>query len=60
MGILSYSDQVFDLLNGFQTIEDVAKLGVPQLAPTSRTNTALALRTARDMLLKDLPQFDAS
>src|SRR5207249_237347 len=51
VGMLSYSDDVSDLLDGFQTIDTVAKLGVPKLTTTGkRTDTALGLRWAASMI----------
>jgi hypothetical protein len=53
--ILSYSDDVFDLLPGTKTIDQVIQMGTPPLKPTNQTNTAKALEMVRTLLEQELP-----
>lgn len=55
LAMAAYSDSVFDMLNGVETIAQVAPRGFPRLSPTNSTNTYAAFAWARDLLLRELP-----
>ncbi|MGE5458821.1 MAG: hypothetical protein ACM3NJ_00065 [Methanobacterium sp.] len=55
IAMLAYSDHVYDLLGGIKSIEEVAKLGVPELSPQRSTVTAKAFLEAEKILLEELP-----
>jgi hypothetical protein len=50
IAMLAYSDHVYDLLGGIKSIEDVARLGVPELSPQRLTATANAFIEAEKLL----------
>lgn len=50
IAMAAYSDTVFDLLGGVETIDRVATRGTPTLSPTNSTNTYAAFEWARDLL----------
>lgn len=58
IAMLAYSDHVYDLLGGIKSIEEVAKLGVPELSPQRLTETAKAFIEAEKILLEELPNLD--
>ncbi len=55
LGILAYSDDTWDLLDGFKPVNEVAKTGVPILNPRTSTETAKAFQLAERMLRAELP-----
>ena len=59
IAMLAYSDHVYDLLGGIKSIEQVAKLGVPDLSPQRLTDTAKAFEEAEKILAKELPGLQA-
>jgi hypothetical protein len=57
IAMLAYSDHVWDLLNGVQTIDQVVKLGVPDLQPKHYTETAKVFLEAEKLLQRELPRM---
>lgn len=57
IAMLVYSDHVYDALDGIKTIDQVAKLGVPELSPMRTTDTAKAFAQAEKLLLAELPHL---
>lgn len=58
MAIIAYSDNVYDLLGGVKSIEEVAKTGLlPELSPLKYTDTAKAFEYAEQLLLAELPNM---
>src|ERR1044071_7147673 len=57
ISILAYSNETVDILPGIKTIDEIAKLGNPNLQPTNTTDTAKAFAFARDLLLRELPSM---
>lgn len=56
ISILAYSDEVYDLLDGVKSIDQVAAAGsLPQLTPMKFTDTAKAFEQAEKILLRELP-----
>jgi hypothetical protein len=55
LAIYAYSDHVYDLLDGVKTVDQVASLGIPQLAPMRTTETALAFAQVEKLLQQELP-----
>lgn len=60
IAMFAYSDTVYDLLEGSQTVEQVAHRGVPDLSPMRTTETAKAFAEAENLLLRELPDLYAS
>jgi hypothetical protein len=54
LGLLAYSDHVYDLLDGVRTIADVAPRGLPQLTPLRTTDTERAFVEVQRMLEREL------
>jgi hypothetical protein len=54
LGLLAYSDHVYDLLDGVQTITDVAPRGLPQLTPLRTTDPARAFVQVERLLEREL------
>jgi hypothetical protein len=55
IGMLAYSDTVYDLLDGIRTIEYVANRGAPALEVRRKSEAALAFAEVERMLLAELP-----
>lgn len=55
IAIYAYSDDVYDILGGIKSIEQVARLGVPQLSTLRTTDTARAFAQAEQVLKAQLP-----
>lgn len=60
LGLLAYSDHVYDLLDGVRTISDVAPRGLPQLTPLRTTDTERAFVEVEHMLERELAAYPAS
>lgn len=61
ISILAYSDEVYDLLDGVRSIDQVASRGaLPQLTPMKFTDTAKAFAQAEKILLQELPHMTDS
>ena len=54
LALYAYSDDVYDIYGGVKRIDEVANLGIPELAPQNRTNMTAASQFARDLLYKQL------
>jgi hypothetical protein len=57
VAMYAYSDQVYDLLGGVLTIDQVANLGVPELSTMRSTATDLAFLQVEQLLKNELPQL---
>jgi hypothetical protein len=57
IAMFAYSDTVEDLLGGIQTVDQVARIGLPTLKANSQTNTEEAFLAAEDLLRKEIPQM---
>jgi hypothetical protein len=56
LGLLAYSDHVYDLLDGVQTITDVAPRGLPPLTPLRTTDTERAFVSVERILERELAE----
>jgi hypothetical protein len=54
LALLAYSDHVYDLLDGVQTITDVAPRGLPELKALRTTDTARAFQQVERILEREL------
>lgn len=54
IAMAAYSDTVYDLLGGIESIDRVASRGTPRLSPTNSTNTYAAFAWARDLLQREM------
>jgi len=54
IGMLAYSQHVYDLLDGIQPVDRIAQLGVPELKPLRTTDTATAFVQAEKLLKAEL------
>lgn len=59
IAMYAYSDQVYDLLDGVKSVDQVARMGVPDLEPLRSTETAQAFAVAEKLLQQELPQLNA-
>lgn len=57
VAMFAYSSQVIDLLGGIKTIDELAKMGVPQLTTLDTTDTAGAFVAAENLLKAELPNM---
>lgn len=57
IAMLEYSDQVFDLLGGIKPVNEVAKMGSPELTPHRTTETAKAFKQAEKLLQAEIPNM---
>ncbi|WP_166244966.1 vWA domain-containing protein [Paenibacillus turpanensis] len=57
IAMYAYSDQVYDLLGGIRSVDEVARRGIPELIPQQHTSAALAFETAERLLEKELPEL---
>ena len=57
IAMFAYSSQVIDLLGGIKTIDELAKMGVPQLTTLDMTDTAGAFAAAESLLQAELPHM---
>jgi hypothetical protein len=55
LAIYAYSDKAYDCLNGVQSIDRIAQIGVPELRALRGTNTAAAFAEAEKLLRSELP-----
>lgn len=55
IAMFAYSDHVYDLLDGIKPVDQVARLGVPELSPMRMTETAKAFAQAEKLLRSELP-----
>ena len=57
IAMIAYSDHVYDLLDGIKPVDQVARLGVPELSPLRTTETAKAFAQAEKLLQAELPNL---
>ncbi len=57
VAMFAYSTQVIDLLGGIKTIDELAKIGMPQLTTMDMTNSASAFSAAESLLIAELPNM---
>lgn len=57
VAMFGYSDNVFDITQGIVTIEQMAKLGVPNLQPLHATESKKAFKAALDLLRNEIPKL---
>ncbi len=58
IAMYAYSDDVYDLIGGTKTIDQVANLGVPELATMRGTDTQKAFAEVERLLQRELPHLD--
>jgi hypothetical protein len=58
IGMIGYSDDVFDILGGIQTIDVVAKKGIPKLQRMNQTDPARGFRYARRLVKEEISSWD--
>jgi serine/threonine protein kinase len=59
IALFAYSDHVYDLLDGVKPVNQVARLGVPQLSPMRTTETAKAFARAERLLRAELANLQS-
>ena len=60
VAVYTYSDDVYDVFGGIKTIDEIARIGVPELSTMNLTNTAAAFEAAARLLEKELPIIQAA
>jgi hypothetical protein len=58
LAMYAYSDEVYDVYDGFMSIDKVAQLGPPELTTVRLSNTARAFLQARNVLQHEIPYLD--
>lgn len=58
VAIFAYSDDVYNILGGIKTIDQVAHLGVPVLSTLRRSDSALAFAEVEKLLTKEMPNLN--
>lgn len=59
IAMYAYSDHVYDLLDGIKTVDQVARMGFPELSTQRTTDTARAFAQVEKLLERELPGLDA-
>ncbi|MDW8270218.1 MAG: vWA domain-containing protein [Anaerolineae bacterium] len=57
IAMYAYSDHVYDLLDGIKGVDQIARLGVPELSTMRSTDTARAFAQAEKLLQQELPNL---
>lgn len=57
IAMYAYSDNVYDILDGIQTVDKVVHLGVPELETEARTDTAKAFEKAEELLKTEIHNY---
>ena len=57
VAIYAYSDKVYDIYQGVQTIDRLANIGIPELKTVEYTDTVAAFREAERLLERELPKM---
>jgi len=58
VAIIAYSDEVYDLLGGIKSIDEIGKMGtLPEFSPKIFTDTAKAFEYAEALLIEELPKM---
>ncbi|MCW5873713.1 MAG: VWA domain-containing protein [Anaerolineales bacterium] len=60
IAIFAYSDDVYDILDGVRTIDEVASLGMPELGTLRGTDTAKGFLEVEKLLKQELPHIGDS
>jgi hypothetical protein len=60
IAMLAYSDHVYDLLDGVMTVDQVVRLGVPQLSLLGSSDAARAFDQVEKLLQRELPLLHQS
>lgn len=54
IGMIAYSDDVYDILSGVKYVDEVARLGIPALKPLHRTNTTKGFLFVKKILEQEI------
>jgi hypothetical protein len=57
IAMYAYSDEVYDIIGGIKTIDQVAAMGVPELQTMRSTDTAKAFAQVEQLLQQELPSI---
>lgn len=57
VAMYAYSDHVYDMLDGIKTVDQVARMGFPDLPVQRTTNSALAFSEVEKFLQRELPRL---
>ena len=57
IAMLAYSDHVYDIYGGIKTVDEAARMGVPELSPMRTTDSACAFQEAEKVLRVELPSL---
>ena len=57
IAVYAYSNDVFDLIGGIRTIDQVASIQFPKIATQQGTDTAKAFAAAAELLARELPSM---
>ena len=57
VALYAYSDKVYDLTASVKTIDQMVRMGIPELRTIRTTNTAEAFRKAKELLRRELPRL---
>ncbi len=57
LAMFAYSDDVYDLLGGTKTVDQVAQMGVPELNTVRGTDTFRAFLEVEKLLMRELPNL---
>ncbi|NMB88718.1 MAG: VWA domain-containing protein [Chloroflexi bacterium] len=58
VAMYAYSDHVYDLLDGVKTVDQIAKMGFPELSTQRTTDSARAFAQVEKLLQQELPGLD--
>jgi hypothetical protein len=58
VAMIAYSDDVYDILPGIQTIDIVAKKGIPKLEPFNRRDTTKGLKIVKNILEQEIKSYN--
>jgi hypothetical protein len=59
IAMLAYSDHVYDVYGGTKTVDEAARIGVPELSPMRTTDTARAFEQAERLLRSELTNLSS-
>lgn len=57
IAIFAYSEEVYDLLGGVKTVDEVVQIKIPELSAQSSTRTAKAFAEAEKLLQREMPNL---
>jgi hypothetical protein len=58
IAMYAYSDHVYDLLDGIKTVDQIARMGIPELSTQRTTDTAKGFAQVEKLLQQELLQLD--